>query len=180
MQEKKHKSALADLESIRNVLKNIQNENLDDQIEERRVKIENLEREKEEMEALYSSKRVHMENIKTNLDHDKQNMDNLRYKIKGMESKARNCQDEIRQMEKGGNNRLAIFDPKMPRFVSELKKMSDQFQKMPIGPLGMEVKLKKDVSQKEAGLIESEIGSILSKLISFLEIGLNWTLKILN
>ena len=61
----------------------------------------------------------------------------------------------------GGNNRLFMFGNKMPQLVQEIQRKAMQFHKMPIGPLGMEIRLKNGIPKVEATLIEWELQSLL-------------------
>ena len=53
----------------------------------------------------------------------------------------------------------------MPNLVAEIKKNANKFGQMPIGPIGLEIKLKKDISNQEAALIEIELGDVLKSFI---------------
>ena len=53
----------------------------------------------------------------------------------------------------------------MPNLVAEIKKNANKFGQMPIGPIGLEIKLKKDITKQEATLIEIELGDVLKSFI---------------
>ena len=48
-----------------------------------------------------------------------------------------------------------MFGEKMPNLVAEIKKNANKFGQMPIGPIGLEIKLKKDISKQEAALMDA-------------------------
>ena len=62
-------------------------------------------------------------------------------------------------------NYLALHSEKMPKLVFEILKNQNRFQKVPIGPLGMEVKVKENVPKKYVEVIETELGILLSAFL---------------
>ena len=58
---------------------------------------------------------------------------------------------------------LCLFGQKMPQLCSAIK--GTNFKKEPIGPLGVEIKIKNDVSEIEKKLIECELSGMLSSFI---------------
>ena len=62
---------------------------------------------------------------------------------------------------------LALYGEKMPMLVSEIKKNRSRFLKLPIGPLGMEVKIKKNVPIKYVEVIETEIAKFLAAFLVY-------------
>ena len=104
-----------------------------------------------------------MGNLKSNLDHSQQNHENAKMKIHDIQSKIRECERSLKETQKQGNNRLVLFGDKMPRLVHEILTNKGKFSKMPIGPLGMEIQLKNNVSKTQAALIENELGRTLCK-----------------
>ena len=63
------------------------------------------------------------------------------------------------------NNYLALYSEKMPKLVFEILKNPNRFQKVPIGPLGMEVKVKENVPKKFVKVIETDLGKLLSAFL---------------
>ena len=59
----------------------------------------------------------------------------------------------------------SLYGQKMPTLVSEIQKNRHRFQKLPIGPLGMEVKVKENVPMKYVEVIETELANILSAFL---------------
>ena len=96
-------------------------------------------------------------------------MDESQLRENRMKNEIRASKSNLLQLNKnlknakseGGNNRLFMFGNKMPQLVQEIQRKATQFHKMPIGPLGMEIKLKNGVPKVEATLIEWELQSLL-------------------
>ena len=106
-------------------------------------------------------------------------MDECKVKESSMKNEIKASKSSLVQMDKdlknakskGGNNRLFMFGNNMPQLVQEIQRKANKFHKMPIGPLGMEIKLKNGVSKVEATVIEWVIQSLPRPLLrSFLGI----------
>ena len=59
--------------------------------------------------------------------------------------------------------RIALFGQKMPQLCQLIE--SNNFKKKPIGPLGMLIDIKKDVSEIEKKLIECELSGMFNNFI---------------
>ena len=117
------------------------------------------------MEARYQATKNHLNNLQHSCDIAKNEADAIKMKIRDANGQVRECESNLRHVQRQGNNRLALYNEKMPKLVSEIQKNLNKFQKPPIGPIGMEIQLKDGVSKKHGELIENEIGKHLSSFL---------------
>jgi chromosome segregation ATPase len=68
---------------------------------------------------------------------DKNRRDELRASIAA-------CKDRLNSLERAKSSSLLSFHQNMPRVVAEIQRFKREFKEMPIGPLGMSVKIKKE------------------------------------
>ena len=133
--------------------------------EERKGHIQSLETALKELEARFQSTKNHMENLQHNADVSKNESDEIKGKINEAKQKVRECESNLRRIEKQGNNKLALYHEKMPKLVSEVQKNMEKFRKPPIGPLGIEIQVKENVSKKHVEIIETELGKLLTAFL---------------
>ena len=124
-----------------------------------------MEEAKRELEARYQATKNHWNNLQHSSDVAKNEADVIKMKIRDATGNVRDCESNLRHVQRQGNNRLALFNEKMPKLVSEIQKNLNKFQKPPIGPIGMEIQLKEGVSKTHGELIETEIGKYLSNFL---------------
>ena len=95
------------------------------------------------------------------MDESKVKERNIKNEIKASKLRLVQLNKDLKNAKsKGGNNRLFMFGNKMPQLVQEIQRKANQFHKMPIGPLGMEIKLKNGIPKVLATLIEWELQSL--------------------
>ena len=129
------------------------------------AKISSLEEEKANCEARYKSTQTHADNLKHTLDITKEKERAVGDEIQSTKHNIQSLQKQMKNVKDQGENRLVLFGDSMPRIVADIHKNKRSFHKLPIGPLGMEIQLKPNVSKKKAVLIEHEVGTLFSAFI---------------
>ena len=92
----------------------------------------------------------------------------MKVKIPAGNSSLVNCKSNSMPVKKQRNNVRVTklsYGEKISKLLSEIKKNLNRFQKLPIGPLDMEVKVRENVSKEFVEGIETELGKLL---LSFL------------
>ena len=117
------------------------------------------------LKAQVHSKETHLEN----LNNDKQNLSEKLNEARAALSEERtacnNKERELKELAKKRNNKLAVFGPSMVEFVAELKKQEKTFKKMPIGPFGNLMQLKKNVTKEQARAVEANLWAAFAGFI---------------
>jgi hypothetical protein len=85
--------------------------------------------------------------------------------IREANGRIRENEREMRNAQSQGNSKLAFYGEKIPKLVEEIKKHKNKFQKPPIGPIGIEVEIRENVSKKHVEVIETELGKLLSSFL---------------
>ena len=129
------------------------------------AKISSLEEEKANSEARYKSTQTHTDNLKHTLDITREKERHLAEEIQSVKHNINSLQRQMQNVKDQGENRLVLFGESMPRIVAEIHKNKGRFHKLPIGPLGMDIQLKPNVSKEKGVLIEHEIGSLFNAFI---------------
>ena len=98
------------------------------------------------------------------------NRDVATEKANEIKQKIRQATESIRENERGmknaqrqGSSKLALYGEKIPKLVDAIQK--SKFLKPPIGPLGIEVEIRDNVSRKHVEVIETELGNLLSSFL---------------
>ena len=124
-----------------------------------------MEAVKQELEARLQSTRNHADNLQHNNDIDKEKATEIKQKIRQATENIRDNERKMRSVQGQGTSKLGLYNEKMPKLVAEIKKNQTKFQKPPIGPLGIEVEIRENVSKKHVEVIETELGHILSAFL---------------
>ena len=85
-------------------------------------------------------------------------IDNRRFKDALAYEKFKNAEERCKTM-------FGAFGEEMANFIREIKANANKFQKLPLGPLGMEIKLKPQVNKNQAALIEFELKSLFKDFL---------------
>lgn len=134
--------------------------------ENRAMKIASMEKELSALEAKLQTTQTHMGNLKHTLDAASKEGREIEAEVQSAKNELLAVQRQMKQIkEQGSENRLVLFGENIPRIVADLHKNKGKFKNFPIGPLGMEIQLKPNVSKQKAALIENEIGGLLSAFI---------------
>ena len=98
------------------------------------------------------------------------NRDVATEKANEIKQKIRQATESIRENERAmknaqlqGSSKLALYGEKIPKLVDLIQK--SKFQKPPIGPLGIKVEIRENVSKKHVEVIETELGNLLSSFL---------------
>ena len=125
-----------------------------------------MEEEKANCEARFQSTKTHAGNLRHTLEIAKEKDAQKRDHLKNVDYDITQFQKKIQNAKGQGENRLMLFGgDSMPRIVADVQKYQGRFRKMPVGPLGMEIQLKPNVSKQKAALIGHEIGGLLNAFI---------------
>ena len=89
----------------------------------------------------------------------------IKQKIRQATESIRDNERKMRSVQGQGSSKLGLYNEKMPKLVAEIQKKLGQFQKPPIGPLGIEVEIRENVSKKFVEIIETELGNVLSSFL---------------
>ena len=111
------------------------------------------------------STRNHGDNLQHNNDIAKEKANEIKQKIRQATESIRDNERKMRSVQGQGSSKLGLYNEKMPRLVAEIQKKLGQFQKPPIGPLGIEVEIRENVSKKFVEVIETELGNLLSSFL---------------
>ena len=161
-EKKNHiKSSLESVEAAIAKIRNTDSDAIAKATIARESQITELELKKEEMEATMQSKRVHLNNLENTTEDNKRKERELRNRINAAKSKTIELNRNLKKANSDGDNRLIIFGENVPKLVQMIQKNSQKFRQMPIGPLGMEVKLSSNATKSEHSLIENELQNIL-------------------
>ena len=133
--------------------------------DEREDEIACMEEDKSTWEARLTTTQTHIGNLKHTLDAANQKGREITAELQATKSNLIALQRQMKQIQEQGENRLVLFGENMPRIVADLHKNKGKFKSFPIGPLGMEIQLKPNVSKQKAMLIEHEIGGYLNAFI---------------
>ena len=180
------------LKAVENAIDKIRNTDTDaiaDAAQKMKAKIEEKVANIEAIDAKIQTTRNHAKNLEHNLFSIRNEERDLRATINESKQENVTVTREIKKLKAdGGDNRkyldcywfqyqlipkwfwiiflgLIMFGEKMPNLVAEIKKNANKFGQMPIGPIGLEIKLKKDITKQEATLIEIELGDVLKSFI---------------
>ena len=165
-EKKNHiKSSLDSVEAAIAKIRNTDSDAIAKAAVARESEITEFELKKEEMEATLQSKRVHLNNLQNTTEDNKKKERELRNSLNAAKSKTMELNRNLKKAKSDGDNRLIIFGENIPKLVQMIQKNSQKFREMPIGPLGMEVKLSSDASKSEHALIEHELQSILKAFL---------------
>ena len=98
------------------------------------------------------------------------NRDVATEKANEIKQKIRQATESIRENERAmknaqlqGSSKLALYGEKIPKLVDAIQK--SKFQEPPIGPLGIMVEIRENVSKKHVEVIETELGNLLSSFL---------------
>ena len=106
-----------------------------------------------------------MDNLQHNNDVANEKRNEIKQKISQATQNIRDNERKMRSIQGQGGSKVGLYGEKMPRLVAEIQKKSTQFQKPPIGPLGIEVEIRENVSKKFVEVIETELGNLLSSFL---------------
>lgn len=157
--------SLKSIEKAIDKIRNTGEDHYEVEAKKRRDQMAELEAKREEMEAKWNSTQNHAKNLEFSATTTGQTDNDLRGQIRQAKTELARHQRERKNVVSQGDNRLILFGDKMPQFVNEIKRQENMFKVPPIGPLGLGIKLKADVSKDEATLIEHELGKLLGGFI---------------
>jgi chromosome segregation ATPase len=124
-----------------------------------------LEAEKLVNEGQLLTVRTHVDNLTAHGEHLKSSMLESKAESNSLKDRMAANEKEIKSLGRQGINKYALFGEKMAGLVSAIQDNCERFKRVPIGPLGSEIKLSKDVSSEEAKLIEHELKDVLSSFV---------------
>ena len=124
-----------------------------------------MEAVKQELEARLQSTRNHADNLQHNNDVANEKRNEIKQKISQATQNIRDNERKMRSIQGQGGSKVGLYGEKMPRLVAEIQKKLSQFQKPPIGPLGIHVEIRENVSKKFVEVIETELGNLLSSFL---------------
>ena len=124
-----------------------------------------MEAAKQELEARSQSTRNHVDNLQHNNDIAKEKGNEIKQKIRQATENIRDNERKMRSIQGQGGSKVGLYGEKMPKLVAEIQKRLKDFQKPPIGPLGIEVEIRENVSKKFVEVIETELGNLLSSFL---------------
>ena len=106
-----------------------------------------------------------MDNLQHNSDVATGTANEIKQKIRQTTESIRENERNMRNFQGKGSSKLGMYHEKMPKLVAEIEKNQNKFQKPPIGPLGIKVEIRENVSKKHVEVIETELGKILSAFL---------------
>ena len=124
-----------------------------------------MEAAKQELEARLQSTRNHADNLQHNNDVANEKRNEIKQKIRQATENIRDNERNMRSIQGEGGSKVGLYGEKMPRLVAEIQKKLSQFQKAPIGPLGIHVEIRENVSKKFVEVIETELGNLLTSFL---------------
>lgn len=124
------------------------------EIKELKCRIENLEEKENENREYYNTLKIQDEDIYSE----------RKSALNRLESSINVHRYELKELEKNSSNFVTNFDRNMERVLTTIKKKLYLFSATPIGPLGMEVKVKTGF-EKWARPIQTVIGGILNAFV---------------
>ena len=133
--------------------------------EKRAMKIGAMEKDLAALEAKLQSTQTHLGNLKHTLDSANNEGREIEAEVQSAKNNVIALKRQMKQIKDQGENRLVLFGENIPRIVADIQRNRGKFRNFPIGPLGMEIQLKPNVSKQKAALIEHEIGGLLNAFI---------------
>ena len=134
-------------------------------VEERATKISTVEENIGSLQNLKETKEAHLENLKVNTENLSVLMDEARANVSSKRREYEECRNKICELRKNSESKLALYGERMPHLIKAINDQASRFSKLPIGPLGTEIRLKPNVSKTGAAVIERELKDALGSFI---------------
>ena len=125
---------------------------------ERQATIRQCREKIEEARSFQVTTENHLEHIRANLRDTEERAMDLRAEKEREAGSSRKIKQNLENLSRSGQNRLAAFADWMPRVVEEIKR-SRKFQVQPIGPLGAYLKVKDGTSENVIRTLDHELTS---------------------
>ena len=127
----------------------------------RNDKIMSLEENKSGFVKQLTTYENHLANLAANGDSIHTKILEKKGEISGLRQKSQDTENDIKRLENEKTDKLDLFGTDTRRIVGEINKNLKKFKTRPIGPLGLEIKLKDGISPEEAAIVENELSDIL-------------------
>jgi len=166
--EGKRKSKQAEQKTVEETVENMRSG--DGQMvyeERRRARLGNIERISKEVEALTAQSETssnHARHLRGNLRDIELRINESKGEAQKHRGAVNRTREQLKAMKESGQDKLAAFGNWMPRLVSDISK-SRKFTKKPIGPLGVHIKIKENVSKDIAKAVENEVAGLLNSFL---------------
>lgn len=131
----------------------------------RNSKIESLEEKKSNFAKQLSTYENHLTNLAANGDSIKSKILEKRGEISVLRQKCQDTENDIKRLENEKTDKLALFGADSRRIVGAIDEHLKKFKARPVGPLGLEIKLRDGISPEVAAIVENELSDILGAFI---------------
>ena len=127
--------------------------------------------ERKELDAKLNAEDDRLRSTETHIKNLEHSLSTLRGKIQQLKSEQSHFTQEkgikeaqLRQLH-GSADSLDIYGQDVKKFVSAIRQNSNSFSKIPIGPIGKYVSLRKNLNDDDGLLIENELSGVLRSFI---------------
>ena len=131
----------------------------------RNDRIASLKEKKSGFEKQITTYENHLANLAANGDLIKSKILEKRGEISVLRHKCQDAENEIKRLDNKSTDKLDLFGADTRRLVEAVKKNQKKFKSRPIGPIGLEIKLRDGISPEVAAMIENELSDILGAFI---------------
>jgi len=158
----------ADMKTVEETIENMRSGEGQLVYEERRSKrhskMEQLYREVDALTAQAETSTNHAKHLRSNHRDVEFRLNELKGEVTKERGAVNRSKEQLKVMKEAGEDKLAAFGNWMPRVIAEINR-SRKFSKKPIGPLGVHVKIRENVSKDLAKAVEIEIGGLLNSFL---------------
>ncbi|KAI1007529.1 Structural maintenance of chromosomes protein 6 [Podosphaera aphanis] len=128
----------------------------------KQAEIETAEESLQRAQATYDSSSQGLPRLDQNHNEAKAELTRVDSLFQGKKIEMQRAQNQLHELNSGRRDPMAGYDPKMPRLLNAIRQDTG-FKEMPVGPLGLHIKLKDAVW---GDILETQLGNQLNGFIT--------------